>query len=118
MGSDVSHLGKVHLGEVLKERVHVASRFVGCDVNFPGRKVLLVPENQAADVPDEESCYNRFGLGVASGQHVGGLQDFLDRGDVSEVPLLHSSLQNWQEEVIVDLPLDQVPILLLLTGHG
>ena len=119
MGRYVPHLGEGHLGEVLKERVDIAPWFVGRGSLLPGREVLLVLKDEAAGVPDEKTSDDWLGLSVTSrGQHVGGLKDSLDRGDIGEVALFDSALQDWQEEVIVYLPLDQAAVLLLLAGDS
>ena len=65
VGRNLSHLGEVHLGEVLKERVDIAARSVGRGGLLPGRKVLLVFEHQASNVPDEEPRDDWFGPGVS-----------------------------------------------------
>ena len=114
MGRYVPHLGEGHLGEVLKERVDIAPWFVGRGGLLPGREVLLVLEDEAAGVPDEKTRDDWLGLSV----NVGGFQDSLDRGDIGEVALFDSALQDWQEKVIVYLSLDQAAVLLLLAGDG
>ena len=119
VGRYVPHLGEGHLGEVLEERVDIAPWFVGRGSLLPGREVLLVLKDEAAGVPDEKTSDDWLGLSVMSrGQHVGGLKDSLDRGDIGEVALFDSALQDWQEKVIVYLSLDQAAVLLLLAGDG
>ena len=119
VGRYFPHLGEGQLGEVLEERIDIASWSVGRGGLLPGREVPLVLENEAANVSDKKSSNDWFGLGVSSRrQHVGGFKDTLDRGDVGEVPLLDGTLQDRQEEVLVDLPLDQAAVLLLLAGDS
>ena len=119
MRREFPHLGEVHLCEILKEWIDVTAGSVGRGGLLPGRVVLLVAEHKAANVTDKKSGNDRLSLGVSSRrQHVGSFQDSLDRGDVSEVTLLNGSLQDRQEEVVVNLPLDQVAVLLLLAGDS